>query len=697
MSCSKITFVFGFIALLFGCSQNNSSPSQTPFVGPYSIFGSYQELPQWSGWCVVANDPAACKENLQSAVNNQRENSRVTVRGHGWGLWAAIATPIENSGYDPQTNSSTLFGTTDCWLTRESGTACSGVFPLWLTWPNTGSPYSAISVAKPNENKFTDTHSAFSEDSELNATLAPIAETSDVYANPTEKSTVFTATPTYNLPALAVSKNCGIPIDQAQDLIDATRWQALQAACEDAGYVGVICADDTSASFCDGSAFVNQGDVMIATESVSEEAWQTLQNNSLYGGSDTLLNLYKDNDGDKASNQVASWLPPEFISTKHMFWPVKGCNPNAKVGEEGCRVRYGALPPWVPARFKERNYATDTTYIGYETWGEVVAIDTCGDACPSSNSATLKLAHVDNANAITTKNPKVFPASAFVHLQISAETLENAFTAADRALLDQATIWAYGDESQGFEAGDFLVVAAMHIITKEIDTWAFNSIWWSPMDDTLEDCELGNVKNCYGQSQAYGAVSEYSGLNSTDIGKFDQQVGTQWRDYYVLTDSYGIRYELDGTPASALSYFDNPPDWATHRPDGESVEQLPVSMNVYIEPVSHPMGTNCQNCHRRAGVVSGSANREYAVGAGMTSYQTAQCPSLLADYGSPATNSCLTNPWISNDGAWSQQGDNHCIADPITGVLCDGNNAYPIVNTDTSWFIADGHVQKAAN
>ena len=91
--------------------------------------------------------------------------------------------------------------------------------------------------------------------------------------------------------------------------------------------------------------------------------------------------------------------------------------------------------------------------------------------------------------------------------------------------LDQATIWAYGDDSNGFEAGDFLVVAAMHVVTKEVDTWAFQSVWWSPMNDTLADCPLDDYNHCFGQTGGYAATdpgsatpNQYSGLSAEQVG-----------------------------------------------------------------------------------------------------------------------------------------------------------------------------------
>ena len=340
--------------------------------------------------------------------------------------------------------------------------------------------------------------------------------------------------------------------------------------------------------------------------------------------------------------------------------------------------------------------------LGYERWTSVVAIDTCeasaeAGPCTPGAKARLALQYVSGATAITTQDPPVYPARAFAHVQISEETLQNHFTATDRALLDQATIWAYGDESNGFEAGDFLVVAAMHVNTKELSSWAFQSVWWSPMNDTLADCPLTEFNHCFGQAGAYAAMAapgsakpnQYSGLSQEQLLAIDGRVGTTWRDHYLMTDSYGINRELDGTPVKVESYFEGkPPAWATQGPSGAKLELLPISANVYIEPVIHPLGTNCQNCHRRAGYPGAACGPDdYAGGCGRASYQTAQCADLLGDYGAPASDLCMTQPW-----AWHTEKGDECK--PTGGTLCNGKQAFPVLDTDWIWLIADGHVQQ---
>lgn len=678
----------------------------------YSPFGGYVPLPGWSGWCGLQADVAQCAKPLQQAVAQQTPQSRPTVRQHGFFLWSAIwsplaprqATPAQGRN-DAKEQRTSLYGTTGCWSKFADGSAaCSGFYPIWLTWPNTGKPFGT-GVAAETPSSTAGTAGSSSVAAPAPATPAPAAHEGKTLRtkrraysapavkgdpDPTQKQTVNTDAPTYELPPLTLSKQCGMKPEQVSKLLAEKKYADISEACAKAGAPGIFCPP----AICDGTTFVNQGDVMIATESLSAEGYEEIQKNALYD-QHVLAQMYQ-----TKQNTISELLSRRFISTKHMFWPVKGCKPGAKVGEAGCRVRYGALPPWVPKDFRKISYATNADYLGYERWRSVVAIDTCeaapGAECPTGGEATLRLAYVKGARAISTKDPKVYPARSFQHLQVSEEVLGRYFTATDRALLDQATIWAYGDESNGFEAGDFLVVAAMHVNTKEVPSWAFQSVWWSPMSDTLAECPLSEYNHCFGQTGGYAATAvggtapnQYSGLTAAQLASIDAQVGSSWRAQYLMTDSYGINYELDGTPANVSNYFKGkPPAWASVGPTAQPLPLLPVSANVYIEPVIHPLGTECQNCHRRAGYPGKAcAKGEYPGGCGRSSYQTAQCADLLGDYGAPATDACMMAPW-----AWHGAGGNDCKA--VDGTLCNGKEAFPVLATDWVWIIADSHVQK---
>lgn len=687
----------------------NPAAASSPVTGVFSNFKPYQPLPKWSGWC---DGDARCAEPLAQAFRDQTPASRPLVRAHGWHLWAAIWTPaaIDKFTNDAAKQVTNVGGTTGCWL--NDAASCSGYYPIWMTWPNTG---NRIAPASGTLKAKSAAKSGAAQVKPLGAVTPGSAGATAANGDPdpSQVETVNTIgdTPVYNLPPLVLVKRCGISLENATAWLKDKQWTAIGNACDRAGQEGMFCAGQ----ICDGTAFVNEGNVMIATESLELSNYE---------------NIIRTLDAAELTKRYTEWREPNpqpptisrdidsrYIATKHMFWPVKGCRPGAAEGSPGCRVRYGALPPWIPGFFKDKSYATNAEYLGYERWKQVVAIDTClpiGTAsCASADSATLQLAHVSSTGnrafpPITTQKPSAYPATDFQHIQISKEVLDQYFTPADRALLDQAMIWAYGDKSNGFEPGDFLVSVAMHVTTKEIDSWAFQSVWWSPRTDTLGDCAVTLYNNCFGQSPTYGATlgpdsdtpTSTSGLQPRDILAIDDGTKNKnWRKYYLLTDEYGIRYQIDGQPSKIGDYFaGTPPKWAQTDPAGRALPYLPVSQNVYIEPVIHPIGTNCRNCHSRAGFtpvksasgVSAKETPPYNAGAGRTGGQTAQCPSLLGDYGDPITNLCMWNPRI-----WFSDDRNHCERG-VDGIECRNivsNNAKPVVGGDYIWFIPDTHFE----
>ncbi|MBV5334102.1 hypothetical protein JZU57_02525, partial [bacterium] len=67
----------------------------------------------------------------------------------------------------------------------------------------------------------------------------------------------------------------------------------------------------------------------------------------------------------------------------------------------------------------------------------------------------------------------------FYHHQVTPDDW-NQFDEADKAILDAASHWAYGED---FKPGDYLVTVAMHVNTRELPTWTMQSVWWSPNAD----------------------------------------------------------------------------------------------------------------------------------------------------------------------------------------------------------------------
>ena len=103
----------------------------------------------------------------------------------------------------------------------------------------------------------------------------------------------------------------------------------------------------------------------------------------------------------------------------------------------------------------------------------------------------------------------------------------------------------------------------MHIMTKEQQDWTFQSLWYHPDADKSDDCR-------YCKSRP---------TNLTD----------KTFRHYLLTTTYGT------TQQEGNNNYYSPPNTQPGAPI------WPVAYNPYIElAASHPITTNCMNCHHRA-------------------------------------------------------------------------------------------------
>ncbi len=191
-------------------------------------------------------------------------------------------------------------------------------------------------------------------------------------------------------------------------------------------------------------------------------------------------------------------------------------------------------------------------YNGYETWDHLVAVDPSAKA-PAKGEVDFLFGVYDHAGsaALPTKHVEVdvVPLGAFYSMRLDAAAW-GALDIEDKMLLDAASEWAHGS---AFEPGDYVVSVAMHIITKEIPQWTLQSAWWSDEPN--------------------------AGPYAANRPSLPEAVGP-WSHYLMTT--------ADGIPTA---------------PDGPT---LPVSFNPFIElAATHPVATNCRNCHTRAAWCTG--------------------------------------------------------------------------------------------
>jgi len=209
-------------------------------------------------------------------------------------------------------------------------------------------------------------------------------------------------------------------------------------------------------SIKDGKYFVSNGDIMIATESLSEEGVIDIETKH-FNRQTELDELHRDGKNMLDVHQ-------RTIVTKHMYWPVK------QKGVTG-------IPIW-----KNNFPSSFTGYVGYEVWNTAVAINPDGNAEVEKLSVSYLYGIKNNdGTPMDTVNldAPVYDLKDFYFHQVTKDDWQ-AFNDEDKAIIHAASLWA---NDQPFEVGDYLVSVAMHVNTKEVPSWTLQSVWWSDTPD----------------------------------------------------------------------------------------------------------------------------------------------------------------------------------------------------------------------
>ena len=283
----------------------------------------------------------------------------------------------------------------------------------------------------------------------------------------------------------------------------AAGWESLSQANPDAPddrWQDGICPTNTR--------FLFNGDILIPTESLSSEAFADLRSPT--------RPLYEQSTLNKAHAAGLPMLPvtPDFIVTKHMYWPVKANG-------------LSSLPVWTndfPVSY--------TGYAGYEVWNKIVAVDPSGKQV--GQTGTVSFLYGVLANGSTQKDPKPVPTKTvkapivgldqFYSHRVTKDEWLNEFSEADRAVINAASYWSYNEP---FGPDDYLVTVASHINTRELPSWTLQSAWWPDSPD--------------------------KGPYAANRPDFPNAKGP-WR-HYLLTDSYAVPANPDGTLDVAVNPY----------------------------------------------------------------------------------------------------------------------------------------------
>ncbi len=306
----------------------------------------------------------------------------------------------------------------------------------------------------------------------------------------------------------------------------------------------------------DGTNFESNGDIMVAAVSYNQSALNNILLKGL-ASAPVLDALLPAKTSPSTSIQP---FPSTSIVLKVMLWPVAGG------GSTWTAVT--ALPIWDWEK-NPPGSAADGRYAGYEMqnfWTRAVAISS-GPPGPAEQKRVQFLYGVLDPNG-KPLGPNTYTADRVTldrfYSKKYTDTDLAALSNCDRAILDASAYWAY---NRAFQAGDSLALVAMHVITKEPQSeWTFQSAWWHP--DAL--------------ACSNPASNRYCGHRPNSVPGGDQTYKN-----YMITTTYGTTQQQGNT-----NYY---------APPGTVGPIWPVAYNPYIElAASHPITTNCMNCHHRA-------------------------------------------------------------------------------------------------
>ena len=348
----------------------------------------------------------------------------------------------------------------------------------------------------------------------------------------------------------------------------------------------------------DGCRYQFNGDVLIAGVAYNKPAFDWIRNKKqpLYLKA-TLLDSLKKSIDRGIDNPGVGQFPNTSFVLKPMLWPVKGAG-------------FTPLPVWdnpSPA-LTEGNMK----YPGFENknfWKRAVAISPDQSNSPPLDSLRFMYNVLNTDNSDSVKNiytdVEVVGLDRFFYWKIDSVKLAN-MSCSDRLILDLSASWCYG---RPFEAGDYLVLVAMHMFSKEFPDWTMQTAWW-------HDIPKPETKR----------FATHRPQNLLDTLK------TPW-DQYLMVSTYGQPQSGD--------YNHN-----SFKPkDSTNViaDYWPVAYNPYIELGGlHPIATNCRNCHLRAGWTVENSATNYLASGGPSSTRVID-----------TTNTLLFDNVIRTDFQWA--------------------------------------------
>lgn len=191
--------------------------------------------------------------------------------------------------------------------------------------------------------------------------------------------------------------------------------------------------------------------------------------------------------------------------------------------------------------------------------------------------------------------------STFVYVTLTGKTdKENLIYSIDEFInfkADEAIA-----KSREIKKGDFLILRAMHVTTREIKRWTWQTFWWSPNPESpfepssnvianLQPDQLDSAAKHYAMAIAYSMVKPVqpyyggSGKNANSLYAYNPYLEASFGPYQVIKDSIAI----GGTFSTGNQY----------------VQAYDIDQRVGGKLNQFGMQTNCMSCHGQARYIPG--------------------------------------------------------------------------------------------
>ncbi|MEJ0077574.1 MAG: hypothetical protein WDO17_19510 [Alphaproteobacteria bacterium] len=222
------------------------------------------------------------------------------------------------------------------------------------------------------------------------------------------------------------------------------------------------------------------------------------------------------------NDKVVPAFPAASVVLKTVWWPI-------------AKDKVTPIPIWDPELNPPRKAGND-----FPTWARVVAVDPTKPNVPPNSKATVFYLGKQFTDA------HVVGLNAFHAVKLDAQTIQLA----NAAGLDTSAQQTLG---RSLKVGDYLVLVATHLTTKETDDWVWATLWWHDRPDD-GPFAADRPSNVTGPWRNYLMSASYDlNLPLESDGKPHVTFNPWLEARFADQDSAGIKSDGGGTVSNCMN------------------------------------------------------------------------------------------------------------------------------------------------